>query len=279
MITNLKFIFRYSCMALLLIGLSALQAQCQDKDLDVPYVPTPQPAVEKMLDVTNVEPGDYVIDLGSGDGRIVIAAARRGAVGHGVDLDPERVSEARQNAIDKGVRNQVAFMQEDIFETDIRQASVITMYLLTSVNRKLRPRLLDELRPGTRIVSHSFDMGDWEPDSTLQVKSSIGRNHTIYYWIIPAQVEGEWNWDVEGKSFDMSVNQQYQEISLSLSSDTGSLSTGSAVLKGERISFSATEGDRHYVFNGRVENDTIKGTVQIHENDDQRVLEWNAAKR
>lgn len=258
------------------VGLFTLQAEGQD--LDVPYVPTPQPVVNKMLEVTNVEPGDYVIDLGSGDGRIVVTAAKRGAVGHGVDLDPQRISEARANAEKNGVEDRVVFLQEDIFETDIRQASVITMYLLTSVNRKLRPRLFDDLRPGTRIVSHSFDMGDWEPDSTMRVESSTGRNHTIYYWIIPADASGEWSWDVEGDNFDLSVSQQYQKIDITLQRSGNSLETNHAVVKGQRISFTATDGSQRYVYSGRIEGDSITGTVQIHDGENDRVLDWSATK-
>ncbi|MDZ7690438.1 MAG: class I SAM-dependent methyltransferase [Balneolaceae bacterium] len=214
----------------------------------------------KMLEVTNVQSGDYVIDLGSGDGRIVITAAERGAVGHGIDLDPQRISEARANANERGVADRVVFLQQDIFETDISQASVITMYLLTSVNRKMRPQLFEQLRPGTRVVSHSFDMGDWEADSTMQVESSSGRNHTIYYWVMPAQVGGEWSWEVEGESYDLSVDQQYQEIDIALQSGNDNLTTNHAVVNGERVSFTADRGDQHFVYSGRVEGDTITGT-------------------
>lgn len=270
--TYLKFLL----LPFLLMGWVVLEAQGQN--LDVPYVPTPQPVVNKMLEVTHVEPGDYVIDLGSGDGRIVVTAARQGAVGHGVDLDPQRISEARENAQKNGVEDRVVFLQEDIFETDIHQASVITMYLLTSVNRKLRPRLFEQLRPGTRVVSHSFDMGDWEPDSTMRVESSTGRNHTIYYWIMPAQVGGDWSWDVEGNEFDLSVDQQYQNIDITLESGGSELTTNHAVVKGERISFTADNGGQHYVYSGRVEDGTITGTVQIHDGENDRVLEWTASK-
>ncbi len=270
--------YRRLILSVLFVGLFAFQAQSQDQDLDVPYVPTPQPVVNKMLEVTNVESGDYVIDLGSGDGRIVITAAQKGAMGHGVDLDPQRISEARENAQTKGVEDRVVFLREDIFETDIKQASVITMYLLTSVNRKLRPRLFEDLRPGTRVVSHSFDMGDWEPDSTLRVESSTGRNHTIYYWIMPAQVAGEWNWQVEGNSFNLAVDQQYQEINISLNSNGSELPTNHATVKGKRISFTSDKGGQHYVYSGRVEGDTITGTVQIHDGENDRVMEWTATK-
>ena len=147
---------------------------------DVPYVPTPHAVVEKMLEVAKVGPQDVVYDLGSGDGRIVIAAAKKGARGVGIDIDDQRVWEAKNNALAAGVAERVQFRQEDIFQTDFREATVVTMYLLTSVNLRLRPRLLAELKPGTRIVSHAFDLGDWKPLETHKVGSS-----TVYYWVVP----------------------------------------------------------------------------------------------
>jgi len=148
---------------------------------DVPFVPTPEPVVEKMLEVARVGPDDVVYDLGSGDGRIVIAAAKKhGARGVGIDIDPERIREARDNAKRAGVSNRVEFRQQDLFTADFREATVVTMYLLSTVNLRLRPKLLIELKPGTRIVSHAFDMGDWKPVETHKVGSS-----TIYYWVVP----------------------------------------------------------------------------------------------
>lgn len=162
--------------------LFAYSTPAMSQDLDVPYVPTPNDVVERMLDMVDVQPSDYVIDLGSGDGRIVIAAAKRGANGHGIDLDPKRIAEAKENASKAGVNDQIMFMQQNIFETDFSEASVVTMYLLPSVNQKLRPVLLDKLQPGTKIVSHSFDMGDWKPDKEEVVKSDDGSGtHEIYY--------------------------------------------------------------------------------------------------
>ncbi|MGH8771895.1 MAG: SAM-dependent methyltransferase [Burkholderiales bacterium] len=148
---------------------------------DVPYVPTPEPVVAKMLDLAEVGPNDVVYDLGSGDGRIVITAAKeRGAQGIGVDIDPERIKEARENAKTAGVTDRVKFVEGDLFEMDLSDATVVTLYLLSTINMKLRPKLLSELKPGSRIVSHSFDMGDWEPLETAEVE---GRK--VYYWVIP----------------------------------------------------------------------------------------------
>jgi SAM-dependent methyltransferase len=149
---------------------------------DVPYVPTPEGIVDAMLDLAKVGPNDVVYDLGSGDGRIVIAAARRGARGVGIDIDPERIREANANAEKAGVTGKVKFIEGDLFEADISDATVVTMYLLTDVNLKLRPKLMAELKPGTRIVSQTFDMGEWEPQKTTEVGFT-----KVYYWTIPAQ--------------------------------------------------------------------------------------------
>ncbi len=261
-----------------LIASLAISAQAQD--LDVPYVPTPQPVVDQMLEIADVGEGDYVIDLGSGDGRIVISAVKRGAWGHGVDLNPKRIAEARANAENEGVSDRVLFLEENIFDTDFNEATVITMYLLNSVNRKLRPHLLEELEPGTRIVSHSFDMGDWTPDDQYEVESgSTGWTSTIYYWVIPAQAEGEWSWDVNGESFSMSVNQQYQEIDINLSNGTESMKVSDPVLRGKRIGFIAENGTQRYIFSGSIEDDTIEGNAQIYEGNTAEVVAWQASRQ
>ena len=156
-------------------------------DFDVPYVPTPMVVVDEMLRLADVGEDDLLYDLGSGDGRIVIAAAERyGTRGVGVDIDPKRVEEANANAAAAGVTERVEFREQDLFETDFSEATVVTLYLLPEVNLRLRPRLLQELRPGTRVVSHAFDMGNWEPEEVVEVD---GR--TIYYWTIPEEVPPE----------------------------------------------------------------------------------------
>lgn len=147
---------------------------------DAPFVPTRHEVVAEMLRVADVGPGDVVYDLGCGDGRIVIAASERGARGIGVDIDPHRVRESQQNAATAGVSDRVEFRQQDLFEADLREATVVTLYLLSSVNLRLRPKLLNELRPGTRIVSHNFTMGDWRPERTVPVGG-----HTVYLWTVP----------------------------------------------------------------------------------------------
>jgi ubiquinone/menaquinone biosynthesis C-methylase UbiE len=171
---------RYKTFLLAALFAGYAHAQ-QDVPRDVPYVPTPQSVVQEMLSLAKVGRNDVLYDLGSGDGRIVITAAREyGARGVGVDIDPELVSVARQNAIKAGVADRVEFREGNLFEMDLKDATVVTLYLLQDINMKLRPKLLRELKPGTRIVSHSFDMGDWEPLKTVEIE---GRK--VYYWVIP----------------------------------------------------------------------------------------------
>jgi len=249
------------------------------QDLDVPYVPTPQPVVDRMLELALVDSSDYVIDLGSGDGRIVISAAKQGATGHGIDLDPQRIREARENARKANVDDRVIFMQDDIFVTDFSQASVITMYLLSSVNKKLRPRLLEELRPGTRVVSHSFDMDEWKADHSETVDEQVGGYHRIYLWIIPARMDGRWTWSMEGDDYTMDVSQEFQEIELDVKAGRNDLEVGKSVLRGKRITFTADHGRNNYVFSGHIEDNQIQGTVQIRSGNDERIESWSATKR
>ena len=158
--------------------------QPQERPGDVPYVPTPQAVVDAMLEVAKVGKDDVLYDLGSGDGRIVTTAAQKyGTRGVGVEINPELVQEANANAQAAGVSDRVQFVQQDLFKSDFSEATVVTLYLLPDINLKLRPQLLQQLKPGTRIVSHAFDMGEWEPEQTLQVD---GR--TIYYWVVPEEV-------------------------------------------------------------------------------------------
>lgn len=154
---------------------------------DVPYVPTSQIVVDEMLKIANVNKRDIVYDLGCGDGRIVITAAQKyGAKGVGVDIDPQRIKEANENAERAKVTDKVKFIEGDLFKTDFKEATVVTLYLLPEVNMKLRPKLLKELKPGTRIVSHAFDMGDWKPEQTISVDGS-----TIHFWTVPEKKSDE----------------------------------------------------------------------------------------
>jgi SAM-dependent methyltransferase len=175
-----------SLVLVLLVGMGSATLAAQDaapianpRPPDVIFVPTPQEVVDAMLKVAHVGVLDDVYDLGCGDGRILISAAKLGAHGVGIDIDPQRIKEAQANALDAGLNYRIRFLNQDLFAWDIHEATVVTLYLLPSLNLKLRPKLWAELKPGTRVVSHSFDMGDWKPDQTLNVN---GR--TVYYWVI-----------------------------------------------------------------------------------------------
>jgi SAM-dependent methyltransferase len=211
-------------------------ARAATPPLDVPYVPTPDDVVHRMLEMAETQPGDYVIDLGSGDGRIVVAALRdwnvRAALG--VDLNPQRIAEARENARKAGVFDRATFVQGDLFEMDFSEASVLTMYLLPAVNLRLRPVILEKMRPGTRVVSHAFTMGDWEPDQRDAVEGS-----NIFLWVVPAQVAGRWSLvSKDGKAVSLLLNQSYQQISGSAMADTNTTPLTETLLRGADISFS-----------------------------------------
>jgi ubiquinone/menaquinone biosynthesis C-methylase UbiE len=163
-----------------LLSLCSTAPVFSQEERRVPYVPSPNEVVEAMLKLGEVKPNDVLYDLGCGDGRIVVTAAQKyGSRGVGVDIDPQRIKESNENAQKAGVANKVKFVQQDLFATDLREASVVTLYLLPDFNMRLRPKLLKELKPGTRIVSHTFDMGDWQPDKTVKLDY-----RTIYMWTV-----------------------------------------------------------------------------------------------
>ncbi len=240
----------------------ALGAQ---RPLDVPYVPTPHEVVREMLEVARVDSTDLLYDLGSGDGRIVVAAARdRGARGLGVDLNPERVTEGIRNARRAGVEDLTEFRQGDLFELDLSPASVITLYLLTDVNRRLRPQLFRQLRPGTRVVSHAFDMGDWEPDSTFYVPYN-GAHARVFYWVIPAWVEGPWLLTLlSGASTPLHIDQQYQMLGGRTEGPRPSTVTGRMLGEEITLTLMRREGgqERQQQLRGRVRDGTMEGTVE-----------------
>ena len=214
---------------------------------DVVWVPTPQGLVDKMLDMAKVTPKDYVIDLGSGDGRTVITAAKRGSKALGIEYNPDMVELSKRNAAKEGVSDKAAFAKEDLFASDLSQAQVITMFLLPSINVKLRPKILD-LKPGTRIVSNSFDMEDWQPDQTENVEG-CSNWCTAHLWIVPAKIDGIWKL-AQG---ELVIKQSFQMITGTLKQGkTSSQITGT--LNGDQISFSA--GAVQYA--GRVNGNTME---------------------
>lgn len=224
-------------------------------ELDVPYVTTRRAMVDTMLDMAQVEPGDHVVDLGTGDGRILIAAARdHGANGIGVDLDPVLIRRANDEAEDLGLSDRVTFIEQDLFETPLHDADVVTMFLLPEVNLRLRPRLLEELRPGARVVSHRFDMGDWQPDETRRVAG-----YPAYLWIIPADVAGSWRLEFDGRTAVLELSQQYQQVEATALLD-GSQQAVSIELVGESLFITLDTEDGQRFFEGELRDGQLVPT-------------------
>jgi SAM-dependent methyltransferase len=248
---------RRNALAALAVTLALAVTPGQAADpvkLDVPFVPTPEDAVAKMLDMAYVGPQDTVIDLGSGDGRIAIAAVRdrKAARATGVDIDPERIAEARANAEQAGVQDRVRFVRQNLFETDISKATVLTMYLLPDVNLKLRPRILSNLAPGTRVVSHAFTMGDWDSD---QYETVDGRS--LYLWIVPANVAGAWRLDHPGGPITVQMTQHFQKVTATARRADAQLGVSQALLRGDRLNLVLDDGGKPLQFVGQVRGDTI----------------------
>jgi SAM-dependent methyltransferase len=262
---------------LLALGLAAgvVWAQAPAKDYepqvgqrgkDVIWVPTPQALVDRMLDMAKVTPKDYVVDLGSGDGRTVITAAKRGATALGIEYNPDMVELSKRNAAKAGVGDKATFVHGDIFKSDFSRADVVTMFLLSSLNLKLRPTLL-AMKPGTRLVSNTFDMGDWKADQIEQVTDGCGGYCRAYLWIVPAKVEGTWTL---GES-ELVLEQKYQMVA-------GTLKTGNVVapitdgrLNADQITFRA--GGTEYT--GWVKGNAMEGTAKGGGAD----AKWQATRR
>lgn len=232
----------------------------------VPYVPTPHAVVEEMLRLANVTPDDVLYDLGCGDGRIVIAAAQRfGARGVGVDINPQRISEAQANAQQAGVADRVQFLQQDLFATDLHAATVVTLYLLPTINLQLRSILLEQLRPGSRVVSHEFHMDDWRPDRTAEVD-----DHKIYLWVIPAHIAGDWvstqPCPPDLQPCTLRLAQQFQQVGGVLRIAGREIPLMNVVLSGDLFRFVVLPRERLWLtFSARVDGDTMTGHVKIQE--------------
>ncbi len=270
----------------IMLLLSSATVHAQEDDLDVPFVPTRFDIVDAMLDIANVNSGDLLYDLGCGDGRIVIRAAEKfGTRGIGIDLNPDRIDESIMNAADAGVTERVAFIEQDLFETDFSDATVITMYLLPHVNVKLRPRLFDQLRPGTRIVSHDFDMGVWKPDDSRIIYGE-NDNHYVYFWIIPARVEGIWKWNISIDILDMdytlNLEQDYQNVVGTLAYGSEKTPIEHIVLEGDMITFSTSQtidGSTYdLTYSGNVVNNAIEGSLVTKSGTKMRNCQWSAVR-
>jgi hypothetical protein len=278
---------RYA-LALLLFFCAMAPVRAQDYG-DTPYVQTPQNVVDRMLEVAKVNAKDYVIDLGSGDGRMVITAAQRyGARGFGVDLDRRLVTLSNRNAAKLGVADRAVFYERDIYETDLSPASVVTIYLLPEVNLMMRPRLLSQLKPGSRVVSHDYDMGEWPPDLTFTMDApgkTVGRDKKskVFYWVVPARAAGKWRWrTTEGGSqrdFELVLNQNFQKIEGTVAVDGKSVPIEDAKLVGDLVSFAANVGSGRHEFSGRIVNHAIEGTIRTaRAGASPQQTAWNAAR-
>jgi hypothetical protein len=218
---------------------------------DVVWVPSPQELVDKMLEMAKVTPRDFLMDLGSGDGRTVITAAKRGVRALGVEYNPDMVALSRRNAAKAGVGDKASFVEADIFQTDFTKATVITLFLLTDLNLKLRPAILG-LNPGTRIVSNTFRMGDWEPDQTVEL--GCDTYCTAYLWIVPARVDGRWR--VPGG--ELIFKQEFQKVSGTLKVGNVSSYLSRANLRGDQLTFLAGGSE----YSGKVNGNVIEGPMK-----------------
>jgi SAM-dependent methyltransferase len=243
--------------AFVLVAWASAHAQAQTKPFeptvgqagkDVVWVPTPQALVDKMLDLAKVTPQDFVMDLGSGDGRTVITAAKRGANAQGIEYNPDMVELSKRNAASAGVTGKANFVKADLFETDFSKAQVVTMFLLPSINMRLRPQIL-KMKPGTRIVSNTFTMEDWQPDQSETIAGDCVSWCTAHLWIVPAQVQGTW----QAGQNALTLKQTFQNVEGTL----GSTAISNGKLRGDEITFNV--GNTKYT--GKVNGTSISGTT------------------
>jgi SAM-dependent methyltransferase len=282
-----------ACRLLLVALFAAVPAYSQTQawawdDGTVPYVQTPMEIVERMMRMAEVRKDDYVIDLGSGDGRIIIEAAKRGARGLGVDLDPNLVKHATENAARAGVGERTQFAVRDIFETDLSQATVVAFYLLPDFNAKLMPRLL-RLRPGTRIVSHDGGIGDWPSDERLEMRApekpvGVGGVSRVELWIVPADAKGIWMSDLPGHggAWKFEVAQNFQVLDIDVAAQGRDLLVRNSRLRGEEIKVIVTgivNGRAwHHYFVGTLKGDRISGEVSVSDGNNRRSFPWTATR-
>lgn len=253
-----------------------LTAAAEDSRPIAPYVPTPERVIHRMLDLAQVGPGDHVMDLGSGDGRIVIQAAMRGAFAEGVELKRSLVLDARTNAEQAGVSDCALFVEQDLTRADVRHASVVMLYLTPLVNASVWPRLRQQLRPGARVVSHGFAFVGWDSDEMVEVELEGQPARAVHLWVIPADVAGRWQWSVGDRRFDWQVRQRYRELDTTLRADGVAVTPAGVELRGRDVAFVVEHERVRYAFSGRVEGDRIEGTVQVDDGERRRLLPWRA---
>jgi SAM-dependent methyltransferase len=256
-------------------------ASAQTPTPDVPFVPTPQVVVDEMLRLAGVGPSDFVIDLGSGDGRIPITAAKKfGARAMGVEIDEHLIYQSEERARQAGVEKQVQFLMQDLFKTDLSRATVITMYLLPNVNRRLRPQLLG-LAPGTRIVAHDFDLDDWKPDAQVTIRKNV------FLWIVPARAAGRWRGSLDlpggARNLEVELTQRFQEIDGLARMDGRVVQLWEARLRGDRISFvlvddADRDNEAGLYFEGRIAGGAIEAQVARGVGNARTSLKWRAVR-
>lgn len=242
------------------------QPEVGQEGKDVVWVPTPQELVEKMLEIAKVTPKDFLIDLGSGDGRTVITAAKRGVRAIGIEYNPNMVELSRKNAEEAGVSNMAQFLETDLFEYDFSKATVITMFLLPDINMRLRPKILD-MKPGTRIVSNTFTMQDWQSDGRAEIGDEMTSWNTCYLWIVPAKVEGKWSLTGGG---ELTLTQEFQMLSGTITVNKKPVSISEGRLRGTEISFRA--GNDNY--KGVVTGNKMEGTATT----EKGTVKWSATR-
>ena len=263
--------------ALALGAIAVLPLGAATLDVPTPYVPSTQGNVDEMLRLAAVQPKDVVYDLGSGDGRIVIAAARDwGARGVGVELDPKLVAESRESAKREGVADRATFREGDVLKAEFAEATVVTMYLLTPLVNRLQPRLLAELKPGTRIVAHEYGFADWKPDRHVNISKNF------YLYVVPARAAGKWQLVVPiaagPREYELELAQRYQEVKGGARVAGGYLPAFEARLNGERIDFVLVDDNQTYRFEGRVSTNAMEGIVRWGHGPRQQQSPWRATR-
>jgi SAM-dependent methyltransferase len=234
--------------------------------LDAPYIATEYPFVDEMLRLLELRSGDVLYDLGCGDGRIVIEAAKRAHIrGVGIDIDPRRIAQSKANAAAANVSDRVVFLQQDLFESDIREATAVAIFLFPEMNRKLIPTFFRDLKPGTRIVSHNFGIGEWKPDREVSLGLSSDGFHRILFWVLPANASGAWQGKHKGELWTLRISQKFQRIEGRISLNGGGpLPISAAALTGDRIRFTfSREGQKQSAtFEGRIAGNTMEGVMK-----------------
>jgi SAM-dependent methyltransferase len=273
-----------ACCAAAAAFLAPAAAAAEVERTGGPFVPTPQTVVNAMLDLAKVTEDDFIVDLGSGDGRIVLTAARLySARGLGVEIDPELVAKSNAEAKSRGMGERIKFIQKDVLEADVRDATVLTLYLLPGMMQNLQAKLVRELKPGARIVSHDFSFGDWKADRevSVDVPEKFGQpgqwRSTLYYWVVPARVAGAWELSLSGHEAEglrLALDQRYQNLNGAANANGKRIPVSNARVEADRIEFGLELADGPYHFRGRVQGDNMHGEATRA----GRTSRWTAVK-